>query len=99
MNEPTSFKISTLASCYFFPSMLNEPLVGFVIPKNIFIVVDFPAPFGPVSYTHLIAVCVGSFAFVRTRLVIAAIMTVGLYLLPVSLEMISTCLLYTSRCV
>ena len=38
----------------------------------------------------LIKVCVGNFAFVCTRLVIGAIMTVGLCLLPISLEMIST---------
>lgn len=34
----------------------------------------------------LIKVCVGIFAFVCTRLVIGAIMTVGLCLLPISLE-------------
>ena len=38
----------------------------------------------------LIAVWVGSFAFVCTRLVIAATITVGLCLFPISLEMIST---------
>ena len=58
MNEPTSFRISTLASGYFFPSMVNEPLVGFVSPKNIFIVVDFPAPFGPRKpYTAPLGIC------------------------------------------
>ena len=38
----------------------------------------------------LIKVCVGNFAFVCIRLVIGAIMTVGLCLLPILLEMIST---------
>ena len=37
-----------------------------------------------------IKVCVGSFAFVCTRLVIGATITVGLCLFPISLEMIST---------
>ena len=36
------------------------------------------------------SVCVGNFAFVCTRLVIAATITVGLCLFPISLEMIST---------
>ena len=40
--------------------------------------------------TSFTSVCVGNFAFVCVLPVMAAIMTVGLWLFPISLEMIST---------
>lgn len=53
MKDPTSFKISTQFPGYFFPSIKKEPLVGFVSPRNIFIVVDLPALFPKSRGTYL----------------------------------------------
>ena len=47
MKEPTSFKIERRSFGNCLPSISKLPFVGAVSPKSIFIVVDFPAPFGP----------------------------------------------------